>query len=110
MDINPSKVTQPFQLLASWIVGMLILVWEFLSVCGNTEELWLKISSFVVALFLSLLFIRVIFLLQTKYRPEMQDSENYQKIYMAKMRQELNSSKPLEMGIINGATIWQPKK
>jgi len=75
MDIPPHKITQPFQLLASWIVGMIIIVGEFIFLCRNSVENWLKISSFSVAVILAIIFIYVIFKLQTKYRPEMQDGE-----------------------------------
>lgn len=75
---------------------MLILVWEFLYVSNESDETWLKIVCFISSILLSLIFIKVIFTLQTKYRPEMQDTENYQKIWMEKRRQELNTSKPLD--------------
>lgn len=110
MDIPPHKITQPFQLLASWIVGMIFIVWELIYASLNTEQNWQKITYTIASICIGLIFIRVIFLLQTKYRPEMQDSENYQKIYMAKMKQELSSSRPLEMDNVNGAIIWRPRK
>lgn len=107
MDIPAHKITQPFQLLASWIVGMLILVWEFLYLCQKSEELWLKVSSFISSVILSIIFIWVIFTLQTKYRAEMQDSEHYQKIWMKKMEQELNKTKPIDIREI--IETWQKK-
>jgi len=97
MDIPPHKITQPFQLLASWIVGMIVIVGEFLYLCKNSPEIWLKIASFSVAVTLTIIFIYVIFRLQTKYRPEMQDSEHYQQIWMAKRSEELNSLRTLEI-------------
>ena len=97
MDIPTEKITQPFQLLASWIVGMLILVWEFLHVCLSSQEQWLKISSLICGISLSIIFIWAIFTLQTKYRAEMQDSEHYQQIWLKKREQELTKSKTLNV-------------
>lgn len=108
MDIQADKITQPFQLLASWIVGMLILVWEFLHVCLNSKETWLKISSLTSAIILSIIFIWVIFTLQTKYRAEMQDSEHYQQIWLKQREYEVSKSKPLDLKSL--METWQKKQ
>ncbi len=107
MEINAHKITQPFQLLASWLVGMLILVWEFLHVCLQSQELWLKICSFISATLFTIIFIWVIFRLQTKYRAEMQDGEHYQQIWMKQREQEVNKSKPVDIKQI--LESWQKK-
>lgn len=107
MDIPPHKVTQPFQLLASWMVGMVIVVGEFIYLCKNSQEQWLKISSFLGAILLAIIFIGVIFRLQTKYRAEMQDSIHYQQIWMTQYNKELNKTRSINWEEV--LKKWQKK-
>lgn len=97
MDIDAHKITQPFQLLAAWIVGMIVLVGEFLHTTLNTQSIWIEIPAFVISVMLSLIFIKTIFTLQTKYRPEMQDSEHYQEIWRNKYYNDIDKEKTLNM-------------
>ncbi|MBU3957491.1 MAG: hypothetical protein KKB25_00265 [Nanoarchaeota archaeon] len=40
-DIRPDKVTKPFQLLGAWVVGMIVLVGEFIFVSEKTHKIYL---------------------------------------------------------------------
>ena len=97
MGSQSHKITQPFQLLASWIVGMIFIVGELIYASLNALENWQKITYTIASIGISLIFIYVTFRLQTKYRPEMQDGEHYQQIWMAKRSEELNSSRTLKI-------------
>ncbi len=97
MSIPPHKITQPFQLLAAWMVGMILIVGELIYASLSTTREWQSITYTVSAIILTLIFIRVIFLLQTRFRPEMQDAQHYQEIWMATRGQEINKSKSLDI-------------
>ncbi len=76
--ITPEKVTRPLQLLAAWLSGLIIIDGSFLAGASqiHTPE-WaaaLLVTSAVVNV---PLFLFSIFLLQTKYRPEMQEDQYY---------------------------------
>jgi len=79
-EIKPEKVTKPFQLLATWLAGLVIL--EGILTYGSVKILALGnqtlstiycISSIVIIP----VFLIFIFLLQTRYRPEMQEDKYY---------------------------------
>lgn len=76
--IDPEKVTKPIQLLAAWLVGLIITNGSFLVAAaqfaaGSWERGILVISAIVnVPLFLFSLF-----MLQTRFRPELQEDSYY---------------------------------
>lgn len=86
--IEPHKVTKPIQLLAAWLVG-LILVNGSLLVASSTfnEPIWLKATLIIAAIINVPLFLGAIFLLQTKFRPELQEDSYYSK-YLDKTTNE----------------------
>jgi hypothetical protein len=89
--IEPSKVTKPIQLLAAWLVGLTLINGSFLGAAialGATP--WLQSVLVIAAVVNVPVFIVAIFLLQTKYRPEMQEDSFYA-TYLDKKTQRMVS-------------------
>lgn len=76
--IEAQKVTKPIQLLAAWLVGLMAIDGMFLGAASQIAG-WQQ-SLLVVAAVLNVpLFLGAIFLLQTKFRPELQEDSFYAK-------------------------------
>lgn len=97
--ITPDKITKPIQLLAAWLAGLILVNGSFLtaaSVLSNPP--WLR-SALVIASVCNVpLFLFCLFLLQTKFRPEMQEDMFYSK-YLEQNTGKMVSSSPLETGM-----------
>ena len=95
-NIEPHKVTKPIQLLAAWLAGLVLVNGTFLGAAiafdaGSIERTWLTIASVInVPLFLG-----AIFLLQTKFRPELQE-DSYYSSYLDKKTQRVTELKPID--------------
>lgn len=87
--INPERVTKPIQLLAAWLLGLIIVNAAFLaSATSIGVEHW-SASALVIASIINVpLFLVAIFLLQTKFRPEMQEDSYYAKYLEAQVSPE----------------------
>lgn len=76
----PEKITSPFQLMAAWFSMLVLLVGVLLTAAGNIEKpSWA--SGFLI-IFTSILIVIVIgcvVLMLTKYRPHLQEGEDYAK-------------------------------
>lgn len=71
--IEPHKVTTPIQLLAVWFVALIALDAAFLTAAGIVETPeWLPTVLVVAAILNVPIFLGCMFLLQTRFRPEMQ--------------------------------------
>jgi hypothetical protein len=78
--IEPSSVTKPIQLLAAWLVGLLALTTAFLAAAANIHHpTWASGFLIICAALNVPIFLVCIFLLQTKFRPEMQEDQFYAK-------------------------------
>ena len=78
--IAPEKVTRPIQLLAAWLTGLVIVNGAFLfSAIYISSPTWAAAVLVIAAVANVPLFLISIFLLQTKYRPEMQEDVYYSK-------------------------------
>jgi hypothetical protein len=76
--IEPSKVTKPIQLVAAWLVGLILVNGAFLGAAvGIGEPTWLKGTLVVASVINVPIFLGAIFLLQTKFRPQLQEDEYY---------------------------------
>lgn len=77
-NINPEKVTTPIQLLAVWFIALLLLTSSFFATAKLIENpQWvapLLIISGIVLVFVSII---LIFLMQTRFRPEMLSGSEY---------------------------------
>lgn len=77
-EIQPQKVTRPFQLLAAWLVTLIALDGAFLTGARMvTEPPWISAMLSIAAVVNVPLFLLSMFLLQTRFRPEMQDDKYY---------------------------------
>ena len=78
--IQPDKITKPIQLLAVWFAGLVLLVGLLLTGAKTIQEpLWLVPLLAISAVLIIPIFLYFVFLLQTKYRPQMQEDTYYAK-------------------------------
>jgi hypothetical protein len=76
--IEPEKITKPFQLLAVWMAGLVLLVGSFLTAAGVVTGLpWLRGVFGIAAVAIVPIFVILIFLMQTKFRPQLQEDPFY---------------------------------
>jgi len=77
-EIAPEKITSPIQLLAAWFVALIVLDGAFLTAAGAVASpTWLPPVLVFAAVLNVPLFLACMFLLQTRFRPEMQSDEHY---------------------------------
>jgi len=76
--IDPKTVTKPIQLLAAWLVGLIAVDITFLTTAAqlNTEG-WEREALVVAAIANVPVFLLALFVLQTKFRPELQEDSFY---------------------------------
>jgi hypothetical protein len=76
--IEPQKVTKPIQLLAAWLVGLIIVNGSFLATASAIDNGSWEHSALIVAAIVNVfVFLGAIFLLQTRFRPELQEDSFY---------------------------------
>jgi len=77
-QIIPDRITKPIQLLAAWLVGLVVIDGAFLTGAAMiSEPAWVSGALVVASLVNVPLFLICLFLLQTKFRPEMQEDSYY---------------------------------
>lgn len=78
--IEPHKVTKPIQLLAAWLAGLVLLDAAFLGAAATlTAPSWAPGALVIASIVNVPIFVICIFLLQTRFRPEMQEDTYYAK-------------------------------
>lgn len=76
--IQPEKVTKPIQLLAAWLVGLFTVDAAFLIAASRLPQDSLQSIALTVAAILNVPgFLWALFLLQTKFRAELQEDSYY---------------------------------
>ncbi len=76
--IKPDKITKPIQLLGAWLVGLLTIDSAFLLAATKMDLSTWQSGALTIAAILNVpLFIGALFLLQTKFRPELQEDSYY---------------------------------
>jgi hypothetical protein len=86
--LQPEKVTRPIQLLAAWLVGLVVIDGIFLEVAVRLEPGSWERSGLVVAAILNVpAFLAALFTLQTRFRAELQDDVHYAQ-YLSKKTAE----------------------
>jgi len=76
--IQASKITKPIQLLAAWLISLISVDFVFLYF-GSEVSGWER-SALVVASIVNVpIFLAAMFVLQTKFRPELQEDQYYEK-------------------------------
>jgi hypothetical protein len=78
--IEPHKVTKPIQLLAAWLLGLIVVDGSFLGAAAILKQpQWAPALLIIAAVCNVPLFLFSLFLLQTRFRPEMQEDSYYSK-------------------------------
>ncbi|MDP5215564.1 hypothetical protein ORJ66_21200 [Pseudoalteromonas tunicata] len=78
--INPNQVTKPIQLLAAWLVGLILINGSFLGAAKViTVPSWAPGLLVIAAVINVPIFLGLIFFLQTKFRAELQEDTFYSK-------------------------------
>ena len=104
--IEPHRVTKPIQLLAAWLAGLVLVDAAFLGTAATiTEPSWAPGALVIAAIFNVPLFIVCIFVLQTRYRPEMQEDTYYSK-YLDSQTRTVRSAASQEVTALR-AEIFQ---
>ena len=76
--IYPEKITTPIQLLGAWLAGLLAIDSCFLIAASSMEQgSWQSVLLTIAAILNVPTFIGAVFLLQTKFRPELQEDSYY---------------------------------
>jgi|GEM_PF-1549361 hypothetical protein len=77
-NLRPEKVTKPIQLLAAWLLGLVLINSSFLLAANNLTHPDWGAGALIIATIVNVpLFLVSLFLLQTKFRPEMQKDTYY---------------------------------
>ena len=78
--IVPHKIDKPLQVLAAWLIALILLDSAFLTAAANIEEpTWIRPLLIIAAILFVPLFLVFIFLMQTKFRPQLQADPYYEK-------------------------------
>lgn len=78
--IAADKITRPIQLLAAWLAGLVLVDGLFLGTAVSiTGADWIKAILVIASILNVPIFLGCLFLLQTKFRPEMQEDSYYSK-------------------------------
>ena len=76
--LKPHKITKPIQLLAAWLLGLILVNGSLLAAAAViTQPSWVSSMLAIAAVANVPIFMIAIFLLQTKFRPEMQEDSYY---------------------------------
>ncbi|MFD2938780.1 hypothetical protein [Flavobacterium notoginsengisoli] len=79
-QIKPEKITRPIQLLAAWLIGLILINTAFLTAASQINKPDWASGLLIISSVVNVpLFLCSIFLLQTKFRPEMQEDTFYSK-------------------------------
>lgn len=84
-QIEPHKITKPIQLLAAWLAGLVLVNGSFLVAATQIgQPTWVPGALVAAGIVNVPLFLLAIFLLQTKFRPEMQEDSFYSRYLESK--------------------------
>lgn len=76
--IQPEKITKPIQLLGAWLAGLLAVDSCFLIAAARMDQgSWESAALTIAAIVNVPLFLAAVFLLQTRFRPELQEDVYY---------------------------------
>ena len=88
-SIKPEKITRPIQLLGAWLAGLFSIDSCFLVAAANlTDGSWESRALVIAAIVNVPIFLTAVFLLQTKFRPELQE-DSYYSTYLSRKNNEL---------------------
>jgi len=94
-EIVPHRITKPIQLLAAWLTGLSIINASFLTAARLIQTpQWLPTLLVIAAVVNVPVFIISLFLLQTRFRPEMQEDTYYAKYLERKSPERMVGQDP----------------
>jgi hypothetical protein len=92
--IKPEKITKPIQLLGAWLAGLFSIDACFLFAATNmTAGSWESSALTLAAIANVPVFLIAVFVLQTKFRPELQEDSYYSSYLSSKTNQPLTVHK-----------------
>lgn len=95
---EPSSVTKPIQLLAAWLIGLILINGSFLTAARFISRPDWAAGFLVICAAASVpLFLGALFLLQTKFRPEMQEDSFYYRYLERRFSLETNTEEVIEV-------------
>lgn len=107
--INPHQVTKPIQLLAAWLVGLIIINSLFLGAAHVIVKPDWAAGLLVIAAVVNVpIFLGLIFFLQTKFRAELQEDTFYSK-HLEKITGEAKNPSKAENEFINHLESYENK-
>ena len=96
--IRPERITKPIQLLAAWLTGLVLVNGGFLTAASYLEEPAWAAGLLVIAAIVNVpLFLVALFLLQTRFRPEMQEDTFYSQYLERKYSTPSEQAEPLDV-------------
>lgn len=103
--IAPEKITKPIQLLGAWLVGLLSVDSAFLVAATKMDPYSWQSGALTIAAIINVpVFIGALFLLQTKFRPELQE-DSYYSTYLSNL-----TNKPIKVSKKDALMIDLEKK
>jgi len=92
--IEPHRITKPIQLLGAWLVGLILTDSIFLTATLSLDPQSWERGALVIAAILNVpIFLGALFLLQTKFRPELQEDTYYHEYISKKSASTLKIDK-----------------
>jgi hypothetical protein len=92
--IKPEKITKPIQLLGAWLAGLFSIDSCFLLAAANMDTGSWESRALVIAAMANVpLFLVAVFVLQTKFRPELQEDSYYSTYLSQKTNEPISLSK-----------------
>lgn len=86
--LKPEKITKPIQLLAAWLAGLFSIDACFLFAAARMQTGSWESGALTIAAIINVpLFLTAVFLLQTRFRPELQE-DSYYSTYLSKKTNE----------------------
>jgi hypothetical protein len=87
-NVKVEKITKPIQLLAAWLVGLFTIDSSFLLASSTSSAgSWIQGALVIAAIVNVPLFLVAVFILQTKFRPELQE-DSYYSTYLSQKTNE----------------------
>lgn len=93
-NIKPEKITKPIQLLGAWLAGLFSIDGCFLFAAANMQQGSFESCALTIAAIVNVpIFLISVFLLQTKFRPELQEDSYYSTYLNQKTNEKVVVSK-----------------
>lgn len=102
VSVKPERITKPIQLLGAWLAGLLAIDSCFLVAAIRMPNASWHASALVIAAIGNVpLFLAAVFLLQTRFRPELQEDSYYATYLSSKTNELVRVSAPIQ-----GLQLW----